>query len=49
MDRGLDALEQAVKEGYKGFLWMARDGDLKSLRKHPRFKKLLQGRKKKEY
>ena len=49
VDDGLTALEQAIKEGYKGFQWMKRDGDLKNLRKDPRFSKLLQGRKKKEY
>jgi hypothetical protein len=49
VDEGLTALEQAVKEGYKGFEWMKRDGDLKNLRKHPRFKKLLKGRQRKEY
>ncbi|MHC5018643.1 MAG: TPR end-of-group domain-containing protein, partial [Planctomycetota bacterium] len=30
VDEGLTALEQAVKEGYKGFEWMKRDGDLKN-------------------
>lgn len=49
VNAGLTALEQAIKEGYKGFEWMKRDGDLKNLRKDPRFRKLLQGRKKKEY
>lgn len=48
-DRALDALEQSVREGYRGFEWMKRDGDLRSLREHPRFKKLLEGRTKKEY
>lgn len=48
-DRALDALEQSVREGYRGFAWMLRDGDLKSLRELPRFKKLLEGRTKKEY
>lgn len=49
VDEGLGALEQAVKEGYKGFEWMKRDGDLKNLRNHARFKKLLAGRQRKEY
>ncbi len=49
VEEGLTALEQAVMEGYKGFEWMKRDGDLKNLRKNPRFKKLLKGRQRKEY
>ena len=45
----LGALEQSVREGYKDFAWIKRDGDLRSLRDHPRFQALVAGRPKKEY
>ncbi|MCI0341107.1 MAG: hypothetical protein L0216_08120 [Planctomycetales bacterium] len=48
-DKALDALEESVKAGYTEFEWMKRDGDLRSLRGHPRFQALVQGKKKKDY
>lgn len=48
-DDALGALEQSVREGNKDFAWMKRDGDLRSLREHPRFQALVSGRPKKEY
>jgi len=39
--RALDTLEDAVRQGYRDFLWMARDRDLKALRDEPRFRLLL--------
>lgn len=39
--RALDSLERAVKKGLTQKDWLEHDSNLKSLRKHPRFKKLL--------
>ena len=34
------ALDQAISVGYRDFKWLAKDPDLRKLRKHPRFKKI---------
>jgi tetratricopeptide (TPR) repeat protein len=34
------ALERALKLGYRDFKWLARDPDLRYLRKHPLFRKI---------
>lgn len=33
-----DALERALRLGYRDFKWLSRDPDLKKLRTHPRYK-----------
>ncbi len=40
-DKALDCLEQAVLRGYAYREWIENDSDLRSLREHPRFKKVL--------
>jgi non-specific serine/threonine protein kinase len=40
-DRALECLEQAVKNGYANKRWLENDGDLISLRGHPRWQALL--------
>ncbi len=37
-DDAADALEKALRLGYRDFKWMAKDSDLKKLRAHPRYK-----------
>ena len=34
------ALEKALALGYRDFKWLARDPDLRKLRKHPRFRRI---------
>ena len=36
-DRAADAVEKALSLGYSDFKWLAKDPDLKKLRKHPRY------------
>jgi tetratricopeptide (TPR) repeat protein len=37
-DRAARALKKAIKLGYRDFNWLARDPDLRKLRKHPLFR-----------
>ncbi len=37
-DQAAAALEQALRLGYRDFKWLAKDPDLRSLRKHPAFR-----------
>jgi tetratricopeptide (TPR) repeat protein len=37
-DRAAKALKKALKLGYRDFTWLARDPDLRKLRKHPAYK-----------
>jgi len=39
-DDAADALEHALKLGYRDFKWMTRDPDLKKLRTHARYKSI---------
>ena len=39
-DRAAEALDRALDLGYRDFTWLARDPDLKKLRKHPAFEDL---------
>jgi len=39
-DRAVQALDRALELGYRDFTWLARDPDLKKLRKHPAFEDL---------
>lgn len=39
-DDAADALERALRLGYRDFKWLARDPDLKKLRKSPRYKNI---------
>ena len=39
-DLAADALKRALRLGYTDFKWIARDPDLRKLRKHPRFEQL---------
>jgi non-specific serine/threonine protein kinase len=41
VDRALDCLEQAIHNGYANKSWLENDGDLISLRSHPRWQALL--------
>ncbi|MHC4598841.1 MAG: TPR end-of-group domain-containing protein [Planctomycetota bacterium] len=41
IDEAIEALEKAVENNYDDYDWMQMDGDLKNLRKDPRFKALL--------
>lgn len=43
IDTALDALEQAVKNGFSQKVWIENDPDLVSLRDHPRYKALVGG------
>ena len=38
MDRAASALDQALSLGYRDFRWLARDPDLRKLRKHPLYR-----------
>ncbi len=39
-DRAAEALEQALALGYRDFHWLARDPDLRKLRKHPAYRRI---------
>jgi tetratricopeptide (TPR) repeat protein len=39
-DRAADAIEKAMSLGYCDFKWLAKDPDLRKLRKHPRYEQL---------
>jgi len=39
-DDAADAIEKALKLGYRDFTWMSRDPDLKKLRGHARYKRI---------
>lgn len=41
VDQAMDALENCVDYGYTDLDWMLKDGDLRNVRKHPRFAKLV--------
>src|SRR5689334_4308299 len=38
VDRAVSALEKAIVLGYRDFKWLARDPDLRTLRKHPLYR-----------
>ena len=38
LDAAAEALDKAISLGYHDFKWLAKDPDLRKLRKHPRFK-----------
>jgi tetratricopeptide (TPR) repeat protein len=40
VDRAVAALEHAIHLGYRDFRWIARDPDLRELRKHPRYRRI---------
>ncbi len=40
VDLAATALDQALALGYRDFKWLARDPDLKTLRKHPAFRSI---------
>ena len=40
LDEAAQAIESAIDLGYRDFKWLARDPDLKALRKHPHFERL---------
>lgn len=42
IEKGLDALEQAVKSGYTDLGWILKDGDLRPLHSSPRFQKIIE-------
>lgn len=46
IEEAIDSLEQSVYHGYKDVNWMIKDGDLRNIRKHPRFLKLIKKLKK---
>lgn len=39
-DHAVDELDRAINLGYRDFRWLARDPDLRNLRKHPLFKSI---------
>jgi hypothetical protein len=39
-DRAAAALEKALNLGYRDFKWLARDPDLRLLRKHPLYRNI---------
>ena len=41
-DRAIAALERAIALGYRDFKWLAKDPDLRELRKHPRYRRIVQ-------
>lgn len=41
-DRAVKALKKAIKLGYRDFTWMARDPDLRKLRKNPSYQEVLE-------
>ena len=40
MDRAVFALEKALSCGYRDFKWLAKDPDLRTLRKHPLYRNI---------
>ncbi|MEY4386076.1 MAG: hypothetical protein RLY20_1359 [Verrucomicrobiota bacterium] len=40
LDEAAQAVESAIDLGYRDFKWLARDPDLKALRKHPHYERL---------
>jgi hypothetical protein len=40
MDRAAGALDRALSLGYRDFRWLARDPDLRKLRKHPLYRNI---------
>lgn len=40
LEEAAQAMETALDLGYRDFKWLARDPDLKALRKHPQFERL---------
>ena len=40
VDRAASALERALSLGYRDFKWLARDPDLRTLRKHPLYRNI---------
>jgi tetratricopeptide (TPR) repeat protein len=40
LDRAAEALEKALSLGYEDFKWLAKDPDLRKLRKHPCFQRI---------
>lgn len=40
LDEAAQAVESAIDLGYRDFKWLARDPDLKALRKHPHYARL---------
>jgi hypothetical protein len=38
VDRAVQALEKALVLGYRDFVWLAKDPDLRALRKDPAFR-----------
>ena len=43
IDKSIDCLEQAFRQGYSHKVWMENDPDFLSVRDHPRFRALIQG------
>lgn len=39
-DRAVEALDKALSLGYRDFGWMAKDPDLRKLRKHPLYRRI---------
>lgn len=42
IEKGLEALENAIEKGYEDLGWIYKDGDLKNVRNHPRFPQLIE-------
>jgi hypothetical protein len=40
VDRAATALDKALLLGYRDFKWLAKDPDLRTLRKHPLFRRI---------
>lgn len=43
IEKGIECLESAVKNGFAHKGWIEHDSDLASLRSHPRYQALLRG------
>lgn len=41
-DHAVQALKQAIKLGYRDFTWLAKDPDLRKLRKHPSYETIAE-------
>lgn len=39
-EQAVEALDQAIDQGYRDFKWLIKDPDLKGLRQHPLFRKI---------